>query len=142
MFGRNTAVCCVVYLPISTTLPIFIGGMVRWLFDRGRSEEEKKNHNDDLGNGNLFATGLIAGGSLAGVAVALLMANERLGLWIESLSWQQSLEQMLGPGGYNILGVGCFLLLAAVLFKVARLPEACSGISCGSDPDSSEEASE
>ena len=131
-----------VYLPISTTLPIFIGGMVRWLFDRGRSEEEKKNHNDDLGNGNLFATGLIAGGSLAGVAVALLMANERLGLWVESFSWQQSLEQMLGPGGYNMLGMGCFLLLAAVLFKVAGLPEACSGIGCGSDPDSSGEEPE
>ncbi|MDO5296127.1 MAG: OPT/YSL family transporter [bacterium] len=115
-----------VYLPISTTLPIFIGGVVRWLFDQSRSEEEKKNYNADLGNGNLFATGLIAGGSLAGVVVALLMANERLGLLIESLSWQQSLEQMLGPGGYNMLGVSCFLLLALILLKVARLPEACS----------------
>jgi uncharacterized oligopeptide transporter (OPT) family protein len=52
------------YLPLSTTLPIFAGRAVR-----GEKPEE-----DDLGKGNLFAPGLVAGGSLAGVAVALLTA--------------------------------------------------------------------
>ncbi|MBQ7567494.1 OPT/YSL family transporter [bacterium] len=112
-----------VYLPISTTLPIFVGGVVRWIVDKCQEGSPVKEQNADLSRGNLFATGLIAGGSLAGVAVALLMANEKLGLMLEQFSWQQSLEQMLGTGGYNILGVVFFLLLAAVLYKVARSEE-------------------
>jgi hypothetical protein len=28
----------------------------------------------------------------------------------------------LGKGGYDLLGVGCFTLMAAVLFRVAKKP--------------------
>ena len=59
-----------VYLPLSTTLPIFVGGMVRKLVDRARkfSDEEA-----DMSPGTLMSTGLIAGGSLAGIIVAFLI---------------------------------------------------------------------
>ena len=59
-----------VYLPLSTTLPIFVGGMVRKVVDSARkfSDEEA-----DMSPGTLMSTGLIAGGSLAGIIVAFLI---------------------------------------------------------------------
>jgi uncharacterized oligopeptide transporter (OPT) family protein len=62
------------YLPLSTTLPIFAGRAVRGIVDWRKQRKGEKPEEDDLGKGNLFAPGLVAGGSLAGVAVALLTA--------------------------------------------------------------------
>ena len=61
------------YLPLSTTLPIFCGGAIRGLVDWRKKRKGEVVAEDDLGKGNLFATGLVAGGALAGVIVALLM---------------------------------------------------------------------
>src|SRR6185503_18357484 len=61
------------YLPLSTTLPIFIGGLIRGFADRKKGGAPS--HEDDLGPGSLFATGLVAGGALAGVLVAFLVAG-------------------------------------------------------------------
>ena len=57
------------YLPLSTTLPIFCGGAVKAVVDRTTG---KKSSEEDIDSGSLFATGLVAGGTLLGVAVALL----------------------------------------------------------------------
>jgi putative OPT family oligopeptide transporter len=59
-----------VYLPISTTFPIFIGGMLRALCDKLRGKAEES----EVSTGMLFATGLVAGGTLTGVFSALLKA--------------------------------------------------------------------
>ncbi len=56
------------YLPISTTFPIFVGGTMRWLSDRLRGEKEES----EISSGMLFSTGLVAGGSIAGLLVAIL----------------------------------------------------------------------
>jgi uncharacterized oligopeptide transporter (OPT) family protein len=56
-----------VYLPLSTSTPIFLGGMVRLLVDRWRG---KKAAEDEAGPGMLYASGLIAGGALAGLLLA------------------------------------------------------------------------
>jgi putative OPT family oligopeptide transporter len=58
------------YLPISTTLPIFLGGALRWLSDKLRGEKAES----ELSPGMLFATGLVAGGTLTGVATSVLKA--------------------------------------------------------------------
>jgi hypothetical protein len=66
------------YLPLSTTLPIFIGGAVRGLSDKVRGVSGGGKHSsaeDELGKGNLFATGLVAGGALAGVIVAMVIVG-------------------------------------------------------------------
>jgi putative OPT family oligopeptide transporter len=59
------------YLPIATTAPIFAGGMVRAFVERktGRAEES------EVGSGTLFSSGLIAGGSLAGILYAVLYGS-------------------------------------------------------------------
>lgn len=58
-----------VYLPIGTTFPIFIGGFLRGLVDKIRGKDD-----GELSSGMLFATGLVAGGTLMGVFSALLKA--------------------------------------------------------------------
>ena len=64
------------YLPLSTTLPIFIGGLVKAIVDWRAKRKNKLAEDSELGQGSLFATGLVAGGALAGVVVALLTVNE------------------------------------------------------------------
>jgi putative OPT family oligopeptide transporter len=67
-----------VYLPLSSSSPIFIGGMVRWLVDRHlrkrlahkKLTEEELAAEGDKSPGVLMASGYIAGGAIAGIMVA------------------------------------------------------------------------
>ncbi len=67
------------YLPLATTFPIFIGGMMKALADRMRSKKEES----ELSTGMLYATGLVAGGSLGGVLIALVTASGDIP-WVKS----------------------------------------------------------
>lgn len=51
------------YLPLSTTLPIFIGGAIKGITDWQVEKKHAAKADDELGRGSLFATGLIAGGA-------------------------------------------------------------------------------
>jgi OPT family oligopeptide transporter len=110
------------YLPLSTTLPIFIGGAIRGLAEW--RQKKKGGHaappeEEDLGKGNLFATGLVAGGALAGVIVAFLSAFENTNAGLQKLNAEQSLTSGLGEQGYKWLGVLFFGLMAFILYRVA-----------------------
>jgi putative OPT family oligopeptide transporter len=59
------------YLPIATTAPIFAGGLVRAYVERKTGHAEES----EVGSGTLFSSGLIAGGSLAGILYAILYGN-------------------------------------------------------------------
>lgn len=112
------------YLPLSTTLPIFAGGAVRGLVDWRKKSKGEKPEEDDLGKGNLFATGLVAGGSLAGVAVALLTAgSENIANQLEKLNAESSLEKALSVELYQLLGVGFFVVMAVLLYRIAMKKE-------------------
>lgn len=108
------------YLPLSTTLPIFAGGAVRGLVDWKKTKKHEKAEEDDLGNGSLFATGLVAGGALAGVAVALLTAgSDSIAAKLQKLSAEHGLTIQLGKAGYDLLGVLFFVVMAFILYKIA-----------------------
>jgi hypothetical protein len=85
-----------VYLPISTTFPIFVGGMLRGLCDKLRGKTEES----EVSSGMLYATGLVAGGTLTGVFSALLKAIA----WTEVVDGQEvdrdvlTTVQRLGEG--------------------------------------------
>lgn len=109
-----------VYLPLSTTFPIFIGGAVRGLVDwKKKNKGEVVAEEDELGSGNLFATGLVAGGALAGVLVAILSVNENVANAIASISAEHGLTNLFGSGGFQLLGVLFFISLSIILYKVA-----------------------
>jgi len=58
-----------VYLPLASSMPIFIGGCVRWLVERIRPQSEAEG---DSSPGVLLSSGYIAGGSIAALIVAFL----------------------------------------------------------------------
>jgi putative OPT family oligopeptide transporter len=71
-----------VYLPLSSTSPIFVGGVVRWLVDRHlrhklahlELSEEQLVAEGDRSPGVLMASGYIAGGAIAGIVIAFMTA--------------------------------------------------------------------
>ena len=109
------------YLPLSTTLPIFVGGAIKGIVDR-RSGLKADGHGDDLGPGSLFATGLVAGGTLTGTLVAFLHWSDKVGAWVDGLDLSPALTRALGASGYQIVGVIFFALMGAALYRVARRP--------------------
>jgi uncharacterized oligopeptide transporter (OPT) family protein len=83
-----------VYLPLSSSAPLFIGGMVRWLVDRRNNKlehnknlsEEEQQAAGDSGSGTLLASGYIAGGALGGIVIAFTAGiltdfDKKLGDW-------------------------------------------------------------
>ena len=106
------------YLPLSTTLPIFAGGLVKAIVDWNQKRTGIEDEDPDLGSGNLFATGLVAGGALAGVAVALLSVNDGIFNVLTSLTLEPALAGLLGEGGYMLLGALSFVGLAIMLWRV------------------------
>ena len=102
------------YLPIATTAPIFVGGLVRWWVERKTGEKS----DSDLSSGTLFSSGLIAGGSLAGILFAILVGAG----WLEP--FQLLGEMMPGLRADNatghVLGAGLFMALGVILVRFAQ----------------------
>lgn len=109
------------YLPLSTTSPIFIGGLVKWIVDsrsKGAADTES-----DAGPGALFSSGLIAGGAITGIFIALLLGtNTGTNPDGSPITLMDKLNtgfgESLGVGG-DLLGLAAFLALAFILWGFA-----------------------
>ena len=110
------------YLPLATTLPIFIGGAIRGIVEMKQSKEGKVTSadEDELGKGNLFATGLVAGGAVAGVVIAFVAGSESGEKLLNAVSMEASISNAISTGGYFILGTFFFAAMGMILYKVAR----------------------
>lgn len=99
-----------VYLPLSSSTPIFVGGFVRWLADRvkGRSDDS------ETSPGVLLGSGYIAGGSIAAVVVAFLAFDEKL---LEAIDLSKLAAFQEGAKS-DALVAGMFGLLAVILFLI------------------------
>jgi putative OPT family oligopeptide transporter len=64
-----------VYLPLSSSTPIFIGGLLRWVADRATKKSEAEG---DMSPGVLFSSGYIAGGAIAGIVIAMISLSPSL----------------------------------------------------------------
>lgn len=105
------------YLPLATTLPIFIGGAIKGYVDYRAEKQKKAKEEEDLGKGSLFATGLIAGGALTGVFAAILtVTNEDL---MKSMNIEHGMVGTLGTAGYHLLGVAFFIAMCTILYRTA-----------------------
>ncbi len=110
------------YLPLSTTLPIFAGGAIKGLVDYRAKRKHIATEDAELGKGSLFATGLVAGGALFGVIVALLSVDDTVFHKMEEINTSagpHGLIHMLGEGGYMLLGAGFFAFMGWVLYRIA-----------------------
>jgi hypothetical protein len=110
-----------IYLPLSTTLPIFIGGAIRGIVEwrQRRKKMVLSAEEEDLGKGSLFATGLVAGGALAGVLVAFLSAGESTNRALAKINTEHGIVGSIGAEGYKWLGVAFFALMGYTLYRVA-----------------------
>src|SRR5436190_5504176 len=103
------------YLPIATTAPIFAGGLVRWFVERRTGHAEES----EVGSGTLFSSGLIAGGSLAGILYAILFGRHIIGAADDSETL--GLIPALHNGTLGLVaGAVLFAALAVVLARAAQ----------------------
>ena len=110
-----------VYLPIQTSVPIFVGGMVRFFVDKLKGQKDES----ETSPGVLLSSGYIAGGSIAGVLVAFLSFapasfNDALNLtsylspkWIDS-NWPSL-------GAFGVLMFVLALAGLGVIFKSGQM---------------------
>lgn len=106
------------YLPLSTTLPIFVGGAIKGIVDL-KNKKKGLVEDEELGKGALFSTGLVAGGALMGVIYAFLMAFETTSVPVGKLDMEHGLVSALGDGGYQLLGFFLFMLMGFILYRIA-----------------------
>ena len=102
-----------VYLPISASTPIFVGGVVRYLVDRKKKGHETEAE-AETGPGVLFSSGLIAGGAIAGILLALTQVMDG---FAEKLDFSRYMGHLAES---DLFGLVIFLIAAGVLFVVGR----------------------
>jgi putative OPT family oligopeptide transporter len=101
------------YLPIATTAPIFAGGLVRAYVERKTGVTEES----EVGSGTLFSSGLIAGGSLAGILYAILFGR---GL-IDDAEGAPGLIPAIHDGTAGLVAGGLlFAALGVILSRVGQ----------------------
>jgi putative OPT family oligopeptide transporter len=116
-----------VYLPLSSSSPIFLGGMIRWLVDKyirvkfrdKNLTEEEFVAETDKSPGVLMASGYIAGGALAAVFIAFFA-----GLWKEKTDaielWSKSHNSFYKGDWSDLLSMIPFVVLMILLYLVGR----------------------
>ena len=116
-----------VYLPLSTSTPIFVGGMIRWMIDRWLRKrlasrqltEEEFTAETDKSPGVLIASGYIAGGAIAGIVIAFLTGvtidtNRRIE------EWATTSNPFYGGNMADSLSLIPFLVICLILYLVGR----------------------
>lgn len=116
-----------VYLPLSSSAPIFVGGMIRYLVDRNlRKKLAHKNLTEDQlvaegdkSPGVLMASGYIAGGAIAGIVIAF-MAGFLTKTTHGIEAWSKSNNPFFEGPYADLLSMIPFALLTLMLYLVGR----------------------
>jgi putative OPT family oligopeptide transporter len=111
-----------VYLPLSSSSPIFVGGMARWLVDRGRQKalkargltDEEVAAEADKSPGVLMASGYIAGGAIAGIVIAF-MAGVLEPVDIVLTKWSTAHNPFFAGAHSDLLSLLPFALMTSLL---------------------------
>jgi hypothetical protein len=116
-----------VYLPLSSSAPIFIGGLIRHFVDHSMRKrmrdrnltEEQLVAEGDKSPGVLMASGYIAGGAIAGIVIAFMQGVlTRTTQGIEH--WSKANNPFYEGPAANMLSLIPFILLAFLLYAVGR----------------------
>ena len=116
-----------VYLPISTSAPVWVGGLIRGLVDNytrrkhagANFTEDQLLAEGDKSNGVLLSSGYIAGGTLAGVVFAFL--NIPLKDTFDAIEKWATAHNPFFEGPYSdLLAMIPFAVLCVLLYLVGR----------------------
>jgi len=116
-----------VYLPLSATLPIAVGGVLRWLADRrnnklpqyaGMNAEELQSAGD-RSEGVLLASGYIAGGALAGIVIAIT-AGVMTNFDAAVTAWAETSNPFFSGPMADLLSLLPYAVIMALLLWAAR----------------------
>jgi uncharacterized oligopeptide transporter (OPT) family protein len=116
-----------VYLPLSSSSPIFFGGLVRWLVDRYARRQPSRAHmteaqlveESDKSPGVLLASGYIAGGAIAGILIAFLAgALDRFDAAL--FNWSKAHNPFFAGAHSDALSLLPFAALCLFLYFVGR----------------------
>lgn len=102
-----------VYLPISASTPIFVGGIVRWFVERKKDKSQPEG-DSETGSGVLLSSGLIAGGAIAGILLALTQIMPGLS---EKLDFSSTIGALSSSDAFATL---VFITIAVVLFVIGK----------------------
>jgi uncharacterized oligopeptide transporter (OPT) family protein len=116
-----------VYLPLSSSSPILVGGVIRWLVDRARRSqiahlqlsEEKLAADADKSPGVLLASGYIAGGAIAGIVIAF-MAGLLEDVDAALAKWSTAHNPFFEGPSSDLLALLPFAALTLLLLLVGR----------------------
>ncbi len=126
-FVPSLAFAVGVYLPLSSSSPIFLGGFLRWLVDRKLKQnpahaaltEEQFTAESDKGPGVLLASGYIAGGAIAGIVIAFLAGI--LDRYDAALTdWSTAHNPFFAGEHADLLSLIPYAALCLFLYLVAR----------------------
>ena len=117
-----------VYLPLSSSSPIFIGGLVRWAVDRylrrkyaaRNLSEEQLAAETDKSPGVLMASGYIAGGAIAGIIVALLLGIPRFESFNNRIGEMAKGNPFVSGPAADLLALIPFAILIILLYMTGR----------------------
>ncbi|HYV06096.1 MAG TPA: oligopeptide transporter, OPT family, partial [Blastocatellia bacterium] len=119
-----------VYLPLSSSSPIFIGGMIRWGVDhylrntkfKGKNlTEEQLTAEGDKSAGVLMASGYIAGGALAGIIIAFMQGLPNLAEFNRGIEEWARAHNPFFTGDYaDLLSLIPFVFLIVLLYLAGR----------------------
>jgi uncharacterized oligopeptide transporter (OPT) family protein len=120
------------YIPLSSTTPIFIGGLLRWLSDRLRGKSASESETE-TSPGVLLASGYIAGGTLCGLIIAFFAVLPDaftnaidLGALID--------KAYIKSEAAKLAALATFIVLAAVLLYVGSRKVPVEGGTAGDRP--------
>jgi len=117
-----------VYLPLSTSSPIFIGGLIRWLVDRwiarkhagSRLTPDQLVAEGDKSPGVLMASGYIAGGAIAGILIAFLAGVPAMAGFNERITSISERNPLHAGAASDVLSLIPFAILVVVLYLTGR----------------------
>jgi putative OPT family oligopeptide transporter len=104
-----------VYLPLSTSTPIMLGGIVRYVADK-TARRKLSAAEAESGPGVLFSSGLIAGASVIGTILAFLQLSEPTRNFLNTINISARIP---GFAQSNLVSLLLFLGLGAILWSVA-----------------------
>jgi putative OPT family oligopeptide transporter len=105
-----------VYLPLSTSTPIMVGGIVRYIAEK-TSRKKVSDAEVESGPGVLFSSGLIAGASVIGTIVAFLQLSEPTRNLLKAVNLTAVFPRFAAS---DLAALVLFLLLGVVLYLVAN----------------------